>query len=116
MSAIPQKVSHSGHDGMRGGLRSSLTAHANANANAEPSAASFQTPAPCSLHCNVTTMADTPCEEELPEVMRTKLMPHASDRPRHHREIQSERDVENGADWRAYSTEGAECERRDDWS
>ncbi|KAF2177951.1 hypothetical protein K469DRAFT_805809 [Zopfia rhizophila CBS 207.26] len=101
MSAIHQKVSHSGQNGMWEGLCSSLTAHG--NANAEPSAASFQTPACCSSHCNVTTMEDTLCKVEHPEVMRTKLMHHVSD-------------ADNGADWRAYSTEGAGCRRRDDWS
>ena len=31
------------------------------------------------------------------KVMRTKLMPHASDLPRHHRGIQPQRDTDNGA-------------------
>ncbi|KAF2189297.1 hypothetical protein K469DRAFT_562993, partial [Zopfia rhizophila CBS 207.26] len=76
------KVSHSGQDRIQGGLHSSLTAHS--NANTEPSAASFQTPAPCLLHYNVTTIAYTPYEAEHPKVIRTKLIPHVSDRPRNH--------------------------------
>jgi hypothetical protein len=57
---------------MRGGLYSSLTAHT--NGNAEPSAASFQTPAACSLHCNVIATADTSCEVEHPETTKAKLI------------------------------------------
>lgn len=35
-------------------------------------ATSFQTPAPCSLHCNVTPTADMSCEAEHPETTRAK--------------------------------------------